>query len=102
VLLDTRDLSGGVRDYGYYATMAAFGYPFAVEVDRDQDPRKPARASSFEEPERLRVRASEARARWLIAWGDRHRLAALAAGATLVTEETRGAEAVRWALLRWP
>lgn len=102
VLLDTRDLSGGVRDYGYFATMAAFGHPLAVEVDRDQDPRKPARASSFEEPEQLRRRANEARARWLVAWGERHRAAALAAGATLVTEETRGAEAVRWALLRWP
>jgi hypothetical protein len=101
-LLDTRDLSGGVRDYGYYATIAAFGRPLAVEVDRDQDPRKPARTSSFEEPEQLRRRAQEAGVRWLVAWGERHRAAALAAGATLVTEETRGAEAVRWALLRWP
>lgn len=101
-LVDTRDLSGGVRDYGYYAVMAAFGRPFAVEIDRDQDPRKPARASSFDAPEPLARRAAESRARWLLAWGERHRASALAAGAQLVAEEPRGGEGVRWSLLRLP
>ncbi len=102
VLVDTRDLSGGVRDYGYYAVMAAFGRPRSVEIDRDQDPRKPARASSFEAPSLLRRRAEVAGARWLLAWGDRHREAALAAGASLVAEERAGQQGVRWALLRLP
>jgi hypothetical protein len=101
-LVDTRDLSGGIRDYGYYALMAAFGRPFAVEIDRDQDPRKPARLSSFESPDALLRRASESHARWLVAFGDRHRATAIAAGALPIVDEPRGVEGVRWSLLRLP
>jgi hypothetical protein len=98
VLLDTRDLSGGSPDYGYYAVLAAFGRPLDVDVDRDQDPRKPRVASSFATVDALSSRAQTTGAHVLVAWGADHRALAESTGAKLVVEEPDGADP-RWFVL---
>ena len=104
VLLDTRDLPGG-PDYGYYAMLASFGRPLDVEIDRDQDPRKPHVVSSFDGEATLRDRSAAARARVLLAWGDEHRRVAEALGAHVVAEEpapATDAATPRWYVLAMP
>ena len=102
ILIDTRDLDGGYLDYGYYALLAAYGRPNDAVVDRDQDPRHVRGPSSFETPQSLRARVSEANARVLLAWGPRHRAVAESIGARLIEEENPAAaadpEAYRWAI----
>jgi hypothetical protein len=98
VLLDTRDLSGGSPDYGYYAVLAAFGRPLDVDVDRDQDPRKPRVVSSFASVDALTTRASSTGARVLVAWGEDRRAIAESTGAKVVAEERDG-DAPRWTVL---
>jgi hypothetical protein len=51
-----------VVDYGYLAVLAGFGRSEDIVVDRDIDPRRAVRASSFASPEALGVRVAEARA----------------------------------------
>ena len=104
-LLDTRDLPGGAPDYGYYAMLAAFGRPLDAEVDRDQDPRKPRLASSFQASDSLRARTAMTNARVLLAWGDDHRVIAESVGARVVAEEAPAgdvADAPRWFVLAMP
>jgi len=101
VLLDTRDFPNGGLDYGYYAVIAAFGRPLDVEIDRDQDPRKPRLVSSFESESVLRDRARGARASMLICWGERRLRIAESMGARMVAAEAGGG-AEGWAVLALP
>ncbi|UQA62396.1 glycosyltransferase family 39 protein [Polyangium aurulentum] len=55
-----------VVDYGHFAVTAALARPEDVVLDRDLDPRKPARASSFADRAALVGRLEETGARWLI------------------------------------
>jgi hypothetical protein len=100
VLIDTRDLPGGALDYGYYAVLAAFGRPTLAEVDRDQDPRKPRGASSFEDVDRLLARARAARATAALVWGDERARIVEAAGGHSLTEESPAPVAdPRWRIM---
>jgi hypothetical protein len=55
-----------VVDYGHFAVTAALGRPEDVVLDRDLDPRKPARSSSFADRAALGERVEETGARWLV------------------------------------
>lgn len=103
VLIDTRDLPGGALDYGYYAVLAAFGRPSLAEVDRDQDPRKPRGASSFEDASRLLARASAARATAALVWGEERRHVVESAGGHILTNEpTSSVAEPAWCVMLLP
>ncbi len=99
VLLDTRDFPGGGLDYGYYAVLAALGRPLDATVDRDQDPRKPRRASAFATEAALRLRCAETGARAALVWGDTRAGVAVSTGARVVARE---GDAEGWVVVAWP
>jgi hypothetical protein len=99
VLVDTRDFAGGGLDYGYYAVLAAFARPTDAVVDRDQDPRKPRRASAFVSADALLARVAETGATHLLAWGRaRCELALRLPARSLTVEPDRGADDA-WCIL---
>ncbi|AKT37507.1 hypothetical protein [Chondromyces crocatus] len=72
-----------VVDYGYFAVLAGLARPGEVVLDRSIDPRDPPVASSFLEPEGLRMRVKATGAGFFIA------------RATEALEKVAGAPAVR-------
>lgn len=99
VLLDTRDFAGGGLDYGYYAVLAAFGRPSDAVVDRDQDPRKPRRASAFTDGATLDARRAETGTRAALVWGGARRAVAERTGARVLAREE---DPEGWAIVAWP
>jgi hypothetical protein len=81
-----------VTDYGYFAVMAAFARPEAIELDRSVDPRGGPSTSSFEDLARLRARAASS--------GARHFIARSAKGAPIRELAREEAAAGGWALFR--